>query len=194
MKKIVLASSSPRRIETLQKLHIPFSQINPPFDEVIPKNMSHSNIPEYFAQKKALSVVSLIEDKEETLVLGLDTIVVHNNILYGKPKNIAEARNTLKNLSNTHHSVITGIAIYNTKTKKIISKTSVSQIKVKKLTETDINWYLSKNEWQDAAGAYKIQGFFQRYVFSLEGSFSSILGLPIFEFYDIMSSHGYEFS
>ncbi len=194
MKTIALASSSPRRKKILEDLSIPFIIINPPFDEVIPLDMSYGLIPEYFAREKVLSVVPLLSDKTITHVIGLDTIVMHNNTIYGKPTDINDARKTLQSLSGTEHSVLTGIAVLNTKTNKIISKTSTNYIKVSEFTDSDIEWYLSKNEWQDAAGAYKIQGCFQRFIYHIEGSFSSVMGLPIFDFYDIMQSQEYDFS
>ena len=192
MKTIILASTSPRRSEILTNLEIPFITITPPFDEVTPQKMSTIDIPEYFATQKALSVLELIPAQyKDSIIIGVDTIVVCNDIIYGKPKNKKEAKQTLEALSGKEHTIISGIAAYNQKTQKMISKTSINTICVATLSETDIDWYLSKNEWTDAAGSYKIQGLFQRYIISLNGSFSSVKGLPIFEFYDILKKHGY---
>lgn len=195
MNKILLASTSPRRSEILTNLNIPFTTISPIFEEIIPPNRETIDIPEYFAREKALSVLPIIQQEHKNnIILGVDTMVVCDNIIYGKPKNIEEARNTLTMISGKKHTIISGIAAYNQLTKKMISKTSINSIKIAKLTEDDIQWYLSKNEWIDAAGSYKIQGLFQRYIIELNGSFSSVMGLPIFELYDILKMHGWVFT
>ncbi len=195
MNKILLASTSPRRSEILTNLNIPFTTISPMFEEIIPPNRETIDIPEYFAREKALSVLPIIQQEHKNnIILGVDTMVVCDNIIYGKPKNIEEARNTLTMISGKKHTIISGIAAYNQLTKKMISKTSINSIKIAKLTEDDIQWYLSKNEWIDAAGSYKIQGLFQRYIIELNGSFSSVMGLPIFELYDILKMHGWVFT
>ncbi len=195
MNKILLASTSPRRSEILTNLNIPFTTISPIFEEIIPPNRETLDIPEYFAREKALSVLPIIQQEHKnSIILGVDTMVVCDNIIYGKPKNIEEARNTLTMISGKKHTIISGIAAYNQLTKKMISKTSINSIKIAKLTEDDIQWYLSKNEWIDAAGSYKIQGSFQRYIIELNGSFSSVMGLPIFELYDILKMHGWVFT
>ena len=194
METIILASTSPRRCEILTNLEIPFIRITPIFDEIIPPLMDINDIPEYFATEKALSVIPLIQNPhKESIIIGVDTIVVCNDVIYGKPKNEEEAKQTLEALSGKEHTIISGIAAYNQKTEKMISKTSINKIHVATLNKTDIDWYLSKNEWTDAAGSYKIQGLFQRYIISLNGSFSSVKGLPIFELYDILEKHGYTF-
>ncbi len=194
MKPIILASTSPRRVKILQELSIPFEQVTPFFDEIVPEKCSYNDVPELFAKEKALSVLPHIKNYDSPFVLGLDTIIVHNNTIFGKPKDSVEAKKILKTLSGAQHSVITGIAIYNRKTELMHTKRVTSLVTIKELTDIDIDWYLQKNEWQDAAGAYKAQGYFQRYILRIEGSFSSILGLPIFEFYDIMQSQGYVFT
>ena len=195
MKKIILASTSPRRREILSNLNIDFTTISPIFEEIIPPKMPIADIPEYFATEKALSVIPLIQNENNNnIILGVDTMVICDNVIYGKPKDIKEARNTLTMISGKKHTIISGIAAYNQITNKMISKTSINSIKVAELTEDDINWYLSKNEWVDAAGSYKIQGLFQRYIIELNGSFSSVMGLPIFELYDILKEHGWVFT
>ena len=193
METIILASTSPRRSEILTNLGIPFITIAPPFAEIIPHKMKTKDIPAYFAMEKARSVISVMQEQhKESIILGVDTIVVCNNIMYGKPKDCKDAENTLKMLSGKKHTIITGIAAFNQKTQTMISATSINTIKVAQLTQKDIDWYLSKDEWCDAAGSYKIQGLFQRYIIELNGSFSSVMGLPIFELYDILIKHKYE--
>ncbi len=195
MEEIILASTSPRRSEILEKLGIPFTTIAPPFEEIIPSNMHINDIPEHFAREKALSVVPLLhENNKNKIILGVDTIVICEGIAYGKPNSIEEAKNTLSHLSGKEHTIISGIAAYNQLTQKMISTASINTINVTMLHENDIDWYISKNEWMDAAGSYKIQGLFQRYIRALNGSFSSVMGLPIFEFYDILNTHGYVFT
>lgn len=196
MQSIILASSSPRRTDILTSLCIPFHALKPPFEEIVPPGMPVDFVAEYFASQKAESTASMLSDKykNSNLVVAADTIIIHENHMYGKSKDRNEARYFLQTLSKTTHRVVTGLAVYNRTTAKMLSCTCSSFVTIANLSEENIEWYLDKNEWTDAAGAYKIQGVFQRYISHIKGSYSSILGLPIFEFYGIMEKQGYEFS
>lgn len=87
----------------------------------------------------------------------------------------------------------TGIAVYNRETQTYISCTSVSRVRFARLSEEEKERYIESNEWCDAAGAYKIQGTAQRFIKRIAGSYSSIMGLPIFEFCAILKKSGYRF-
>ena len=206
---IILASTSPRRKEILEQLHIPFFSIAPPCDEKIPA--SNKEIPagitcligikkraEYLAILKALSTAKAIEDgycdiQKARLIVAADTLIVFRRKIYEKPKTKEEALSFLSIFSGKTHKVYTGIAVYNRETQTYISCTSVSRVRFARLSEEEKERYIESNEWCDAAGAYKIQGTAQRFIKRIAGSYSSIMGLPIFEFYEILKKSGYRF-
>ncbi len=196
LKSIILASTSPRRQELLHTMGIPLHCISPTFEESIEAVPKTERACEYFAKEKVLSVLSLVKNEyvDADLIVGFDTLIIANNDYLGKPSTIEEAQSFLIKLSNTSHIVETGIACYNRKTNQTITKISKNIVHVKALSLEEIHWYLNKNEWQDAAGAYKIQGNFQRFVSHIEGTQSSVMGLPLFDFCSILTEQGYEFS
>ncbi len=196
MEPIILASTSPRRKELLELLGIPLYTIPPTFDEEnspIPKNCSVS---EYFAREKLFSVLPLLEGKytDAQIVVGVDTIIIHNKNIMGKPKSEAEAKDFLRRLSNDTHIVETSIACLNRKTNEIKTAINKNYVHVSLLSERDIDWYISKKEYIDAAGGYKIQGNFQRFISNIEGTQSSVMGLPLFDFCCILESYKYDFT
>ncbi len=195
MKPIILTSTSPRRKELLDVIGLPYYIIEPQFEEVINED-AQKKISAHFAEQKVYSVLTSLQGKhlDANLVLGADTVILCQNSILGKPSNIDEARAYLKKISGITHEVETSFAIYNRKTQEMISKTSTNIVHVQTLRNVDIEWYLAKNEWQDAAGAYKIQGAFQRYINKIEGTQSSVMGLPLSEFCDIVATQGYDFS
>ncbi len=195
MKPIILVSTSPRRKELLDSIRIPYYCIEPLYEEDI-TSTKQKNICEYFARQKLNSVLQSIKlayDDAE-FVLSADTLIIHNKKILGKPKSIEQARSFLESLSGKTHRVHTSLAVYNRKTNTLISKTTTNKVKITSLKKDDIDWYLSTNEWVDAAGAYKIQGSFQRFVPSIEGTQASIMGLPLSTLCAILQSQGYDFS
>ncbi len=195
MKHIILASTSVRRKELLDRVSIPYYTIEPMFEEKIPADFEN-NISNHFACEKVRSVLHAINEnyKDVNFVLGADTLIICDDTIIGKPKNKEEAIRFIKTISGRTHLVETSIALYNKSTEKITSRTTVNQVSVLPLSEDDINWYINKNEWTDAAGAYKIQGAFQRFIHKIEGTQSSIMGLPLSEICDILIEQGYDFS
>ncbi len=194
--KIILASTSPRRKELLTTLGISYYEVAPPFDEESATPPCNYSISEYFAKEKALSVVPLINNKyiDATIILGSDTIIRLDDTILGKPPSKIEAQRYLELLSGKTHIVETSIACYNRNTKTMKTSRTENFVTVKKLSSKNIDWYMSKNEWIDAAGAYKIQGNFQRFISSIKGTQSSVMGLPLFELCDILDSYGFDFS
>ena len=169
MEPIILASASPRRQEILKNLNIPYKIMFPNIDEVLPEEIKLEDAPEYLATKKVQSVIKMFPP-EQTLpwILGADTAIIYKDKLYGKPKNAEEAEEFLKTFSGHTHSVISALALFNGK----------------------LN-YLDTDEWHGVAGGYRIQGKAQLFIKNIKGSFSSIMGLSISDFYDIMQSHNY---
>lgn len=179
MSKLILASNSPRRKELLTKAGIDFDVVKTNFRENNLEGIPFIKLVTKHAQGKALDVANKVK---EGFVLGADTIVVLNNRVIGKPKSKGDAKDILKRLSGKKHLVITAFSIVNAKTKEDISKAIITTITFKKLTEEEIDDYLSLDEYKDKAGAYSFQGVARKFVENVTGSESNVIGLPMESF------------
>ena len=178
--KIILSSNSPRRKELLAGLDVDFEvKVIPNINESYPDNLSAHEIPKYIAVEKAAAYN--ISDSE--LVITADTVVVLNNIVLGKPKDAQEAIEMLRMLSGNTHEVITGVCL-TTATKQ--NSFSVStEVTFKKISEDEINYYVSKYHPFDKAGAYGIQEWIGYIgVTSIKGSYFNVMRLPVQRIYD----------
>jgi len=192
MYPIVLASSSPRRQEILKLLNIPFV-VNPAnIEESYPSDMKPEKVAEYLAVKKIKAVMdSLKSDMEATWILGADTIIILDGKIYGQPKSQEEACSFLQDFQGKVHKVMTGIALYNPESKQIVSKQSSNKVTFSQMSKEEIEWYLNTGEWHGAAGGYRIQGLGSCFIKNISGTESSVMGLPIFELYDILKAQNY---
>ena len=181
---LVLASASPRRLELLKKIHITPEIVHPAnIDETIKKKEKPIQYCEIIARAKGDFIYQQYPEKT---VLSADTIVFCSNKIFGKPKNIQEANNFLSFFSGRKHSVLTVIYLRNkqqTKLKKIISKVTFNR-----LEKRDIEIYLKSDEWKNKAGAYAIQGYADRFIKIINGSYSNIVGLPLSQVFNLLKS------
>lgn len=192
MEPIILASSSPRRQEILKSLKIPFQVITSNIDETLISAIPIEEVPEFLATEKVSAVIkSLPPQQEIQWILGADTIIVYDDKIYGKPQTQEEAFNNIKLFQGKTHTVITAIVLYNGKTKQITSRVSKTKVTFTSMTDGEIQWYVDSGEWHGAAGGYRIQGAASVFIKNIEGSFSGVIGLPIFELYDILKEQGY---
>ena len=192
MEPIILASSSPRRQQILKSLGIPYIVHPADIDETVPKGMKVDDAPEYIAARKVDAVVRKLSTEQEIgWVLAADTVVVYKNRIYGKPKDMDEAREFLKTLNGNTHKVITGVALYNGAVHYMSTRTSINKVTFAEMSDEDIEWYLSTSEWHGAAGGYRIQENGSCFIKKIEGTESSIMGLPIFELCDILREQNY---
>ena len=176
--KIILASSSPRRIEYLKKINMPFKVKKIKYEENFNKKLKGHLIPKYIVKKKAEIFIDKIKKKE--LLITADTIVWYKNKCLGKPKNKIEAVNMLKKLSNKEHKVITAVGFLTKNNWEVIHKTT--KIKFGKIFENDIINYTEKDKPFDKAGSYGIQDWFGLIaVEHINGSYSNVVGLPVYE-------------
>ncbi len=176
MKKIILASTSPRRQKLLKEMGIEFEIIPPDYDEKITDKHFSDEIIKNIAINKAKSVLKKI--KEPSLIIGSDTVVIINGIITGKPKDEADAFKILKSLSGIKHSVVTSIAIIDSETGKISCENTKSEIEFNPLSDKDINDYIENFKPLDKAGAYGIQELPQNFVKEIKGDFDNIVGFP----------------
>jgi len=180
MKKIILASTSPRRREILKEFKIPFRIRAPRFDETeLMKDLENQNpyrTAVYFAYKKAESVLPYVK---RGLVLGSDTIVVLEGKIMGKPGTKQDAKKMLAHLSNSVHSVISGIALINAASGNVSTAWDESRIYFKKMTKKQIENYVENNQVLDKAGSYAIQEGADPFIKKTKGSYYNIVGLPL---------------
>ncbi len=193
MEPIILASTSPQRQEIVKNLHIPFIVVPPEIDESITIQMPPQKMVEVIAQKKAQAVVDMSLTSKPHWIISADTLIFFDGLPVGKPKDEAHARVMLQNYSNTSHEVITSVCCYDDVTKHFSSKTHISTVSFSTVTPAEIDWYIGLGEWQGAAGGYRIQGAGACFIENINGSYSSIVGLPIYELYAILKEHDYQF-
>ena len=193
MEPIILASSSPRRIDYFRLLGLPFTCVSPDVEEICDESDGPQTAAEKLALKKVRKIVETSKDDSRLWVCGADTLIAMDGKIYGKPKDRDEAGNMLRLFSGNTHEVISAIALYSGRTQKADCRSVVSTISFAKLSGGEIEWYLDSGEWQDAAGAYKIQGLASCFVTKISGSYSSIVGLPLREFYIMLRDNGYPY-
>ncbi|MBQ6781256.1 MAG: septum formation protein Maf [Treponema sp.] len=192
MEPIILASSSPRRQEILKLLNIPFKVIIPEIDETPPEGLDAEKVPEYLAAKKVDAVArSLPTGSELPWILSADTIIVMDGKIYGKPESQEQAVEYLNAFQGKTHKAITGLALYNGNLHFVTTRTSVTSVTFAPMTKEEIDWYIETGDWHGAAGAYRIQGLASCFIKKIEGTNSSVVGLPIFELYDMLKEQGY---
>jgi septum formation protein len=182
----VLASASPRRIELLNNIKI-FPKIiySSDINEDINSKENPQNYCMRVAKNKALKA---LEKYPEEFVLSADTIVFCSNKFFLKPKDNEEAKKFLTFFSGRKHNVLTCVCLAKRnliKVKKVITK-----ITFKRLTKQEIEEYILTNEWNDKAGAYAIQGYAEKFIKRINGSYSNVVGLPLFETYNLLNSQG----
>ncbi len=179
---IILASASPRRRQLLNELGISFriqaKHINEDFDE----QLAPQAVAEYLSNKKAQSF-TVNEINDNTLIITADTIVTIDGIILGKPKDEEEAKSILQQLSGRSHKVITGVTLRSvTKSKTFSVETTVF---FKKLSDSEIDYYIKIFKPFDKAGAYGIQEWIGHAAIErIEGSYFNVMGLPTHRLYE----------
>ena len=177
--QLILASKSPRRKELLACAGISFSIVHSTFDESSIPLSSPETYVKRIAEGKAKEVSLLHPDN---WVLGADTIVLIDNKILEKPKSEAEAFKMLKLLSGNVHEVLTGYFICCKMKSHSFSETIITtEVIFKDLDDEEIQWYIQTKEPFGKAGAYAIQGLGSRFVKSIKGSYSNVVGLPVYE-------------
>ena len=174
-KKIILASSSPRRREILLKSGINFKILKVNFKEEVNTTFSIEEIPVRLALDK---MEQCALPKEDELIITCDTIVAFNNQVLGKPKSNEDAFETLQKLSSNKHQVISGVSIATNKT--TLSFNSITEVTFDSIPDSEIKKYIETKSPFDKAGSYGIQdNFGLKYVTGIKGCYHNVMGLPI---------------
>lgn len=184
-KRIILGSGSPRRKELLEQIGVEFEIRTSDKDEVYESTVP-TEIVQELALMKAGNVAMELEEQEgnvaDTIVIGADTVVVHENKILGKPADEEDAFRMLKSLSGDTHQVYTGVAllVYGEDGEvKEICHAEKTEVFVHEMSDREIKNYIASGEPMDKAGAYGIQGKFAAYIDKIEGDYYNVVGLPV---------------
>lgn len=172
---LCLASASPRRRVLLQQLGVEHTMRAVNIDE---RPRPGESPPEYVSRLALAKARAARRLCPEWAVLGADTVVVCDGTIYGKPADAGEAGAMLRHLSGRGHQVMTSVALVHESETRTLS---VSTVYFKSLREEEIQSYLATGEPFDKAGAYAIQGYAGAFIVRLEGSYSGVMGLPLYE-------------
>ena len=184
--RLILGSASPRRLELLGQLGITPDAILPPDIDEAPRK---GELPRLYCARIAREKAAAIAGGPEDIILCADTTVALGRRILGKPRDAGQAAEFLLALGGRRHIVITAIAVR--RGDKIWSREVESVVKMKRLSDTELNTYLASNDWQGKAGGYGIQGMAGAFIPWISGSFSAIMGLPIAEAATLLTAAGY---
>lgn len=178
MNKFVLASASPRRRELLENIGMKFDILVSSADESqIDRGLAPDMLVKELALLKAVESAKHIEG--DRLVIGSDTVVVHEGRTLEKPRDREDARNMLKSLSDSEHYVYTGVCVLRTSDFTAESRCEKTAVRFKPLSDNTIENYLNTNEYADKAGGYGIQGKGSLLVEGITGDYFNVVGLPL---------------
>lgn len=185
---IHLASRSPRRRELLRQLGVEFELLDPAVDESLRPGESPEEHARRLAMAKAEAGLAILEPTSGDVVIGADTIVVLNDQVLGKPRDAAHARQMLASLSNRCHRVVSAVAV--ACAAGTTERVSTSRVCFRALTDRERDAYVATGEPLDKAGGYGIQGRAAAFVTRLEGSYSGVVGLPLYETAELLGEAG----
>ncbi|KEQ22592.1 Maf family protein [Paenibacillus tyrfis] len=178
MKTLVLASSSPRRQELIQMLGLPFEIVTNDVDETVSNDLSPKQIVEELSLRKAKASTARITDSH-LIVIGSDTIVVYSEEVLGKPKDQEDAFRMLKLIEGKTHQVYTGITCIDVGESRVITRSRVTDVRMKALSDEQIRAYIATGEPMDKAGAYAVQGIGSTIVESINGDHFNVVGMSL---------------
>jgi septum formation protein len=170
---LLLASTSPQRTAILEQLHIPFDVVAPAYDEETQAGVDPFKVVREHARGKARSVADVAEGRP---VLGVDTAVVLDDRIFGKPANAAEAEQMLETLGGKTHIVVSGLCLLTPGWEDV--EHEATQVAFRELTPRDLGTYVASGEWEGRAGAYAIQGRGASLVRFIDGDYLNVVGLP----------------
>jgi septum formation protein len=193
MLEIALASLSPRRRELLTSAGFEFRLFPVKVSEIINENLNPAEVAAGLAQLKGRAAIEEHKLLKEPgfLVLSADTIVVLGQRVFGKPSGFSQAQQYLRSLSGKTHRVITGLFLLESGTTKVWSGAEMTEVQFRPLSEREIADYVASGEPMDKAGAYAIQGEGHKFVSSLSGSKSNVIGLPLERLERALSENGW---
>ncbi len=184
--KLILGSGSPRRRELLAQIGVVADEIRPPDIDETPHK---AELPRPYCVRMAREKALAISVAEDEVVLSADTTVALGRRILGKPENAAEAEQFLRLMSGRRHKVITAVAVR--KKDRLWEHNVVTSVKMKRLSDLELQAYLKSGDWQGKAGAYGIQGPAGALIPWIQGSFTAVVGLPLAETAGLLLAAGY---
>jgi septum formation protein len=185
---VYLASGSPRRRELLQQIGVPFRVVGAEVDETALPHEAPQAYVSRLAEAKAHAGWQVIPEPAIAPVLAADTAVVLDGKILGKPKDGPDAERMLVSLSGRTHEVLTAVALRDAGGAQV--RISHSLVTFRRITSAEISAYWGTGEPRDKAGAYAIQGAAAVFIEDLHGSYSGVMGLPLFETAELLASAG----
>lgn len=186
--KIVLASSSPQRSAILTAAGFQFEILTSDYPEIDEPFLS----PVEQAKKHAFNKAKLVADiLNEGIIIGCDTVVSLDQKLIGKAKDEAHAKEIIQSLQGRSAQVISGLCLFNADIQRNVITEVTSEVTLHPMSEAEIDWYISTNEWKDKSGAFSVQGIGSRFIASIKGDYHNIVGLPIAKVYQILRTWGF---
>lgn len=183
--RLILGSASPRRKELLAQLGLVPDAVRAPDIDEDPRR---GELPRPYCARMAREKAEAVPASADEVVLCADTTVALGRRILGKPANAGEAAEFLVKLSGRRHRVITAVAVK--RGERVWERVVETTVKVKQLSDVELNSYLASGEWQGKAGAYGIQGRFGAYIPWLQGSFTGVVGLPVAETAQLLRAAG----
>jgi septum formation protein len=184
--RLILGSGSPRRKELLAQIGVVADDIRPPdIDETPQKN----ELPRPYCARMAREKVQAVVADADDVVLCADTTVALGRRIMGKPADAGEAAQFLLAMSGRRHRVITAVAVR--RGDQLWERDVVTDVKMKRLSDEELNAYLATNDWQGKAGGYGIQGPAGALIPWIQGSFTAVVGLPVAETAGLLQAAGY---
>ncbi len=184
--RLILGSGSPRRRELLAQLGVVPDEVRAPDIDEDP--LKHE-LPRAYCIRIAHAKVRAIDAAADEVVLCADTTVALGRRILGKPADAGQAAEFLLNLSGRRHSVITAIAVK--AAGRIWQRDVTTAVKMKRLSDAELNAYLDSDDWRGKAGGYAIQGPAGAFIPWIQGSFSAVMGLPVAETATLLQAAGY---
>lgn len=186
-KKIILASTSPRRHGLAQQMGLEFDIVASGFEEDMTQDLGPEELAKTLAYGKAADVA---KKYQEGIVLGIDTFVSFTGQKLGKPKTESEARDLLKSFSGKELHVYSGVAMIDCETGTEIKDCEISEVKFRELSDEEIDRYVKTGEPMDKAGAFAVQGLGSIFIEKINGCYANIVGFPISNIYKNLSKLG----
>jgi len=176
MRKIILASASPRRKEILRITGLKFTVCESDYEEDLTLPFKPRKLARFLSHKKAEAVA---QKYSNSIIIAADTFIVFKDNLLGKPHTAQEAQRMLRMLSGKAHSVITGFTIIDTGSTEMLSRSVETHVYFKKINNEEISSYIKSKEPLDKAGAYAIQGLGAVFINKIDGDYFNVVGLPL---------------
>nr|WP_255723121.1 Maf family protein [Thalassobius sp. Cn5-15] len=183
---MILGSGSPRRKELLGQIGVVADDIRPPDIDETPRK---SELPRPYCARMAREKVQAVPAETDDIVLCADTTVALGRRIMGKPDNVGQAAEFLLAMSGRRHRVITAVAVR--RGDQLWERDVVTDVRMKRLSDEELNAYLATNDWQGKAGGYGIQGPAGVFIPWISGSFTAVVGLPLAETAGLLTAAGY---